>query len=305
MTEEATPDQLRWSRAYLLAVAEPPAPTVAAFVAATGPIAAAERIRTGDVPAQVAAATSDRAGHDTAADFDRAEAQGLRLITPEDDEWPHQAFRPLRMTADIATAPPLALWARGRANLDDAVRNAITIGGSRSASGYGEFVAADFAYALASHELTVVSSASYGADAAALRGAHAAEGSTVAVLSGGADVADPLGHETLLDRVAQTGLIVSEYPPGSPPTNQRARTRRRLLACLGHGTVIVEAARRSSAVELAREANALGKPVMAVPGPVTARTSDGCHDLIRDRHAVLVSEIEQVLAVLPLLPRGT
>lgn len=301
MTAEATSEQLRRSRAYLLAVTEPPAPTVAAFAAATGPIAAAERIRTGDAPAEVAAATADRADHDITADFDRADEHNLRLIIPEDDEWPHWAFRPLHVTADNPTAPPLALWARGRASLDDAVRNAVTLGGSRSASGYGEFVAADFAYALASHELTVVSSASYGADAAALRGAHAAEGSAVAVLSGGADVADPLGHETLLDRVAQTGLVVSEYPPGSPPTNQRARTRRRLLACLGHGTVIVEAARRSAAVELAREANALGKPVMAVPGPVSARTSDGCHDLIRNRHAVLVSEIEQVLAALPLL----
>lgn len=289
-------DELRLARAYLLAVAEPPAPALAAFVEAHGPIVAAQRIREQDVPTQVAAATADRAHHDISVDIGRASEHNARLIIPEDDEWPHWAMLPLRSSADrLDTAPPLALWARGSARLDDAVRTSVSITGTRAASGYGEYAAADTAYAVANEDVTVVSGASYGIDASAHRGALAAEGTTVAVLGCALDAGYPAGHDGLLTRIAERGLVLSEYPPGTPPAKHRFEACRRLIAALGQCTLVVEAGLRSGAVALARIASALGKPVLAIPGPVTSRTSEGCNELIREQRATLATTAAHVL----------
>lgn len=289
-------DELRRARAYLLAVAEPPSPALAAFVEAHGPIVAAQRIREQDVPAQVAAATAHRAHHNTAADLERANEHRVRLIIPEDPEWPHWAMLPLRSsTGQPDTTPPLALWARGTAKLDDAVRTSVSITGTRATSGYGEFAAADTAYAVASEGVTVVSGANYGIDASALRGALAAEGTTVAVLACALDAGYPAGHDALLDRIAERGLVLSEYPPGTPVAKHRFVARLRLIAAFGQSTLVVEAGVRSGAVALARTTFEFGKPVLAIPGPVTSRTSEGCHELIREQRATLATTAAHVL----------
>lgn len=289
----ASLDEVRWARAYLLAVTEPPATAVVAFVAAVGPIEAAKRIRSQDVPPDVATATARRVAENLPESVHQANA---RLIIPEDDEWP-------AALGALASSAPLALWARGSARLCDAVNGAVTISGSRACTSYGEYIAADWGYALARDAATVTAGASYGIEAAAHRGALAAEGVTIAVLGCGLDAGYPAGHDALLQRIAETGLIVSEYPPETRPARRRLRAHLRLMAALSTGTVIVEADQRGGALGLAECTTSLDKPVMAVPGAITSRTSAPCHDLIRSGRATLVSSAQQVLDTLDLPER--
>jgi DNA processing protein len=156
-------------------------------------------------------------------------------------------------------------------------------------------VAAEFGYGLAESGLAVVSGAAFGVDGAAHRGALAAEGSTVAVQACGLDRAYPAGHQGLLDRIAAGGAVVSEYPPGVRPARHRFLVRNRLIAALTAGTVVVEAGVRSGARCTASAAAALGRVVMAVPGPVTSALSAGCHRLLREEQAVLVTRVEEVV----------
>ena len=164
---------------------------------------------------------------------------------------------------------------------------AVSVVGARSATPYGEHVAAEVGFGLASAGMTVVSGAAFGIDGAAHRGALNAEGRTVAVLACGVDRDYPQGHAALLERIADTGLVISEYPPGTPPAKHRFLVRNRLIAALSGGTVVVEAGVRSGARNTAATAAALGKVVLAVPGPITSAQSVGCHDLLRTGAAML------------------
>lgn len=291
--------ETRLARAYLLAVAEPPAPAVAALVADCGPVEAARRVRDGAVPDAVAGETAARSGRVvTEADLARAERSGTRLIIPEDDEWPQWPLLSLRVAHGRGVAGmtgPLALWGRGPARLDAAFERAATVVGSRAATGYGEHIAADWAYTLAQGGVTVLSGAAYGIDGAAHRGALAAGGVSAAVLGCGLGAGYPAGHHTLLRRIAERGIVLSGYPDATPPARHRFLVRNRLLAALSAGTVVVEADRRSGARNTASTAAVLGKAVMAVPGPVTSRTSAGCHEMIRAGTATLVTSAEHVL----------
>jgi DNA processing protein len=141
----------------------------------------------------------------------------------------------------------------------------------------------------------VVSGAAFGIDQAAHRGALAGEGATVAVLACGVDRAYPAAHRELLDYVAETGLVVSELPPGCAPTKLRFLSRNRIIAALSLGTVVVEAAVRSGALNTASWAGTVHRPVMGVPGPVTSAPSEGVHELIRGRDAMLVTRGSDVL----------
>ena len=141
----------------------------------------------------------------------------------------------------------------------------------------------------------MISGAAYGIDAAAHHGAFVAGGATVAVLACGVDHAYPRGHADLLASIAAHGAVISEYPPGQLPQQRRFLARNRLIAALTMGTVVVEAGRRSGALNAARHARELRRPVMAVPGPVTSSTSGGCHQLIRDGQATCVTCAEDVI----------
>ena len=191
-------------------------------------------------------------------------------------------------------APPIALWVRGPGALDELCNQAAAIVGARAATSYGLHVAGELGVGLATAAFTVVSGAAIGVDGAAHRGALAAGGPNVAVLACGIDRSYPAAHEALLDRIAATGVIVSEYPPGSVPARHRFLVRNRLIAGLAAGTVVVEAGLRSGAQRTAADARSLGRPVMAVPGPVTSGRSAGCHRMIREG-AVLVTRVEEVL----------
>ena len=284
--------------AYLSRVAEPPCPQLAELVATVGSVAAADHVMRGKL--------EERLGHDTEArrridcadhDLELLSRLGGRLVTPDDDEWPLLSFASFA-GVDIRERPqgqpPMVLWAVGPGRLNDVADRAAAIVGTRASTAYGEHVAADLANGLAGRDVAVVSGCAYGIDGAAHRGALAADGLTVAVLAGGIDVPYPAGHAGLLRRIREDGLVVSEYPPGVRPARHRFLTRNRLVAALAGATVVVEAGARSGAANTAAWARALGRPVCAVPGPVTSSASVGCHALLRDE-ANLVTRAEEVV----------
>ncbi|SDZ20289.1 DNA processing protein [Amycolatopsis xylanica] len=301
-------DDQRLARAYLVRVAEPPATELVSFVGELGPVDAADRVRARDCPEKVWQETSARAGYDLAEqDLAEAERLGARLVIPEDDEWPSWPLHSLTLAQGNGireAVPPLALWVRGQRPLDEAADNAIAIVGARAATGYGEHVASELGFGLASAGFPIFSGAAYGIDGAAHRGALASEGFTVAVLGCALDAGYPAGHEGLLNRIAESGVVISEYPMGTSPAKHRFLVRNRLIAALTEGTIVVEAGQRSGARNTAATAGALGKVVMAVPGPITSAMSVGCHDLIREAHASLVTSVQDVAGAVGKLAAG-
>ncbi|GAA2543596.1 DNA-processing protein DprA [Pseudonocardia hydrocarbonoxydans] len=291
----AVPEEVLRARAYLSRVAEPPAPGLAELVAEIGPVRAAERVRRGELGERAAAETSARRSVERAeADLRAAAAAGVRLLTPEHPDWPAAPLADLAACGVGDLAPPVALWVRGPGHLAALCARAAGVVGARAATAYGLHVAGEFGAGLAGTGHTVVSGAAIGIDGAAHRGALGVAGPTVAVLACGADRAYPAAHQGLLARIAETGLVVSEYPPGSVPARHRFLVRNRLIAGLSAATVVVEAGLRSGATRTATDAATLGRPVLAVPGPVTSGVSAGCHRLVRDG-AVLVTRVEEVL----------
>lgn len=295
----------RHARAYLHHATEPTNLRLARYVAQVGPVDAAHRIAERTAPADVLTETRRDASWELAEASLRTAAQlGARFVIPEDDEWPADTFLGLSTLAadeNSPGAPPLGLWVRGETRLDKlAATRSVAIVGSCAASEYGEHYASEFAYALASSNVAVWSGAGYGIDGAAHRGALATDrpASTVAVLACGLDVGYPAGHVNLLKRIATAGALVSEYPPGVPPARHRFLGRHRLLAAFTNATVVVEAGRRSGALNAARVTTALGRPVLAVPGPLTSGMSAGAHQLIQDGTARLVTSADDIVAAL-------
>ena len=265
------------------------------------------------------------AGLDPRRDLDRLAALGGRPVLPGDPDWPAGLD-------DLGTRRPFLLWLRGRlpGGVADASAEgtpgpgegasagaprplgagplsafpdrpapgaglrAVAIVGSRASTSYGAHVAAEFAVDLVRAGYSVVSGGAFGIDIAAHRACLAAGGTTVAVLAGGVDRLYPRAHEDHLERIAATGALVAEVPPGAEPRRHRFLTRNRIIAALGSATVVVEAGLRSGALRTAREAIGLGRPLGAVPGPVMSPTSAGCHDLLREAMAVCVTTGLQV-----------
>ena len=221
---------------------------------------------------------------------------GLRLVLPGDPEWPTQLD-------DLGTVRPLLLWLRGCGDLRLSCVSSVAMVGARAATGYGNHVAVEMAAGLAERDLGIVSGGAFGIDASAHRGALAADGVTVAVLAGGLEFGYPRGHTDLFVAIARQGVLVSECPPDRGPTRPGFLIRNRLIAALSRGTVVVEAALRSGALNSARHARELCRPVMAVPGPVTSEQSAGCHELIRDFGAMCVTCASDVLQ--HVCPPGT
>jgi DNA processing protein len=213
---------------------------------------------------------------------------GLRLVMPGDTEWPSQLD-------DLRDAAPVLLWVRGTADLRFACLNSVAMVGARAASGYGNHVSLEMAATLAENGVGVISGGAFGIDASAHRGALAADGLTVVVVAGGLNYAYPQGHAELFRAAAAQGALVSECPPDERPTRPGFLIRNRIIAALSRGTVVVEAAVRSGALNTARHARELCRPVMAVPGPVTSEQSAGCHELIREYGAMCVTCARDVI----------
>ena len=283
-----SPDRL--ARVTLSRAGEPGDPVLADLVVRLGACRVVEALR-GD--AEQCLTTADAverlASVDPVRELDRAARLGIRFVTPEDDEWPTRLDD--LGHGDVVQQRggiPLGLWVRGPARLD-ALATGVSVVGSRSATTYGAAVTGDLGAAVARAGLAVLSGAAFGIDQAAHRGAIAAGGTTVAVLACGVDRAYPTAHRALLAHIAETGAVVSEAPPGCSPTRIRFLSRNRLIAALGAGTVVVEAAIRSGALNTANWADRLHRPLMGVPGPVSSAPSQGVHELIRKGEAVLVT----------------
>ncbi|MBS2554657.1 DNA-processing protein DprA [Catenulispora sp. NL8] len=212
---------------------------------------------------------------DPDADLAAGAKTGARYVIPSDAEWP-------AALNDLGDAAPLGMWFLGSVDLAAASKRSVSIVGARIATGYGMHVASEFAAGLAERGWAVISGAARGIDGAAHRGALAARGVTVAALACGIDLVYPRGHEALIGAIASEGLVVSELPPGTSVSRFRFLDRNRVIAALGLGTLVVEAAARSGSLVTARLADELGRPVLAVPGPVTSEASEGTHQLIRD-----------------------
>lgn len=229
-----------------------------------------------------------------AAQLERADSCGARLVTPHEPEWPSQLD-------DLGDQAPILLWVQGEASLREVLLRSVSIVGARACSPYGRAQAEMIAAELALFGWTIVSGGAYGIDAAAHRGALVGGGSTVLVTAGGVDCPYPRAHENLYQRVIAAGAVVSEVPLGAAAVRHRFLTRNRLVAAVSRGTVIVEAARRSGTSATATAAHDLARHVMAIPGPVTSDLSAGCHDLLRDGRAVLVTGCSDVVELVGAL----
>ena len=218
-----------------------------------------------------------------------AQRAGVRIVTLEDADYPTL----LREIPD----PPLVLYVRG--TLPDPAAPAVAIVGSRHASRYGVEIAERLAYDLALRGLTVISGLARGIDGAAHRGALKAQGRTLAVLGNGLSRIYPPEHEPLAKQIVEQGAVISEYPMQMAPLAQNFPRRNRLISGLSLGVVIVEAAQRSGALITADMALEQGREVFAVPGPITRRTSQGTHHLLK-QGARLVTSAEDILEELSL-----
>jgi DNA processing protein len=229
------------------------------------------------------------ANRDIRGELERLARLGITMITLFDPCYPAR----LRAISD----PPCLLFVKG--TLPTPEQPAIAIVGSRSASPYGRHVAAELAAGLARRGLLVVSGMALGADAAAHEGCLRAGGRTIAVLGSGIDVVYPAEHGDLYERIAAQGAVISEAPPGAPPTRSSFPVRNRIISGLSLGVVVVEASEKSGALITADHALEQGREVFAVPGSVNSAQSRGSHRLLRDG-AKLVESVDDILEDLPV-----
>lgn len=225
--------------------------------------------------------------------FRQAARFGVALVVPDDPEWP-SGFD------DLGDHAPAALWVRGRRDALTHLDRSIALVGARAATGYGEHVAIEAAAGLVDRGYAVVSGAAYGIDGAAHRAALASRGTALAFLAGGLDRFYPSGHDALLTRITETGAAISEVPCGVAPTKWRFLQRNRLIAASSRATIVVEAGARSGSLNTAGHAAALGRPLGAVPGPVTSSASAGCHRLLREYGATCVTTADEMAELAPL-----
>jgi DNA processing protein len=228
---------------------------------------------------------------ETAAAVARAlswvEVPGHAVVTLADAAYP-------KLLLEIADPPPL-LYVVGRLEL--LARPALAMVGSRNATAQGTRNAEQFAKAFSDAGLTIVSGLALGIDAAAHTGGLAGEGSTIAVLGTGVDVTYPRQNAALAARIAESGLLVSEFALGTAGAAHHFPRRNRLISGLAQGCLVVEAALASGSLITARAAAEQGREVFAIPGSIHSPLSKGCHALIK-QGAKLVESADDVLAEL-------
>lgn len=304
----------RFALASWSGLVEPGDGTAGAFVAALGPVVALTALidewpvqrMTNAVRDAGAADAADIAGvaaeltdgvkrwrprlrsQDVVRSLELAARVGVTLVAPGDYGWPAQL-------EDLGRHAPIVLWRRGSAQVCASTDRSVALVGARAATTYGEQVTMEASAGLVARGYAIVSGAAYGIDGMAHKAALANEGATVAVLAGGVDRFYPAGHDELLRRIAESGAVVSEVPCGGAPTKWRFLQRNRLIAAMSCATVVVEAGHRSGSLNTAGHASALGRPLGAVPGPITSPASAGCHRLIRDYAAVCVTSTDEIV----------
>lgn len=218
--------------------------------------------------------------------MERADKSGIRIVTLAQREYPEM----LRYIHD----PPLVLYVKGK------IPKEVTIGivGSRKASGYGMDAAFKLAGDLASTGCTIVSGMARGIDTAAHTGALHTGGQTIAVLGCGPDRAYPPENRGLMERIADHGAVLSEYPPGSIPAQFHFPVRNRIISGISLGVLVVEAGDKSGSLITAQSALEQGREVFAVPGNINHYNSMGTNKLIREG-AKLVLTVNDILDEMP------
>ena len=222
---------------------------------------------------------------------DSLEKTGSIFLTPHSPDWP--------VALNDLNAIPIGLVVKG--DVSALTDKSLAIVGTRNPTPYGVRIAGDFAAGFVDREWSIVSGGAYGIDSAAHKGALIAEGRTIAVLAAGIDVAYPAGNARLFAEIAENGVLVSEVLPGSHAIPSRFLTRNRIIAALAQATLVVEAAFRSGSLRTARDAAELMRPVMAIPGPISAPTSEGCHRLIGERAAEIVTSVTDAVELISTL----
>ncbi|CAN1644697.1 Smf Predicted Rossmann fold nucleotide-binding protein involved in DNA uptake [Candidatus Nanopelagicaceae bacterium] len=228
---------------------------------------------------------------ESAPAFQSIEKASSHFIIPGDAQWP--------LRVDELECPPIGLIVKG--NVESLSNPSLAIVGTRNPTPYGTRIAGDFAAGFVDREWDIVSGGAYGVDSAAHRGALVAEGRTIAVIASGIDLQYPSGNSRLFDEICENGAIVTEVMPGVPALPHRFLTRNRLIAALSQATLVVEAAFRSGSLRTAREAAELMRPVMAIPGPINSPSSEGCHRLIGERAAELVTSVADAIELISAL----
>jgi DNA processing protein len=235
--------------------------------------------------------------HDLDPDKDLATIKRLGggFLVPGDEHWP-------TALNDLPDAP-WGLWYRG-----DITRGipspdrAVALIGSRDSTSYGASVAGDMAYSLAQRDICVIAGLAYGIDAqaarAALAGSQGIGPATIAVTAGGLDRDYPSGNADLAAAIRGNGLTLSELPPGTAPTRHRFLQRNRIIAALAGVTCVVEARWRSGVLNTAHHARELGRGVAAVPGSIHSMNSAGCHRLLKENAATLVTDTDSITELL-------
>jgi DNA protecting protein DprA len=218
-------------------------------------------------------------------------ASKATFLTPLSEYWPK--------SLNELAAIPIGLVVKG--DVAALSQRSLAIVGTRNPTAYGIRIAGDFAAGFVDREWSIISGGAYGIDSAAHKGALIAEGQTVAVLATGVDVIYPAGNMRLFAEIAENGALVSEVLPGVHAIPVRFLNRNRIIAALSQATLVVEAAFRSGSLRTARDAAELLRPVMAIPGPINAPTSEGCHRLIGERAAEIVTSVSDAIELISAL----
>lgn len=288
-TQVAKFDEL--SARILLAVHTPPAnERVGAMVAELGPVEALAKLIEGiGTRSQFLKLTTSDLIQDLESVHRKTKRSQAQIIYPGSDLWP-------RKLLDLDFQTPYCLWVRGDMQTFADCTKRIAVVGARAASQYGEQVAGEIGSTLAKNDSVTISGAAFGIDAAAHRGAIAGGGKTIAVLGCGIDIAYPAAHAGLISRISENGAVVSETPPGGRPLKQNFLTRNRLIAALSDEVVVVEAAHRSGSLSTANWANALGRKVWAVPGPINSATSFGTNQGIANQSMNVLVDLKVLIS---------
>lgn len=207
------------------------------------------------------------------------------FIYPSHPQWPKQV--------DQLANPPIGLIVKG--DLSHLSQKSIAIVGTREPSAYGQEMASEFATAFVNHGWNVVSGGALGIDTCAHVAALKSSGKTIAVIASGVLVDYPSANSRLFKAISKNGAVVSEVMPYVQAAQNRFLTRNRLIAALSCATLVVEAAYRSGSLRTARDAADLMRPVMAIPGQLNSPTSQGCHRLIAERAAEIVTSVHDAV----------
>jgi DNA protecting protein DprA len=227
-------------------------------------------------------------------EFDLLESLGAFLLTRSDPQWPKGL--------DDLKAPPIALICRGPRNALGALEKSLSIVGTRNPTIYGQRIAGEFAAGAVDRGWSVVSGGALGIDTSAHKGALVAEGQTFAILGCGVRRVFPGSNERIFHEIMENGLLISETLADVHAIPARFLIRNRLIAAISRATVVVEAAFRSGSLRTARDAAEIFRPVLAVPGPITSPASDGCHRLIGERSAEIVTSVADLMELVgPLI----